>query len=49
MSNEQFKACAGERNNLEGICAKLTDKALEGGSSDNITVMIGRAEPAAEL
>ncbi len=49
MSNEQFKACAVERNNLEGICGKLINKALEGGSSDNITVMIGRAEPVAEL
>lgn len=49
MSNEQFRACAGERNNLEGICVKLINKALEDGSSDNITVMTGRAEPVAEL
>ena len=49
MSNEQFRSCTGERNNLEGICTKLINTALEGGSSDNITVMIGRAEPVAEL
>ncbi|MBR3341974.1 MAG: serine/threonine-protein phosphatase [Clostridiales bacterium] len=49
MTNEQFKACAGERNNLEGICSKLIKQALEGRSSDNITVMIGRAEPVAGL
>ncbi len=49
MSNEQFKACAQERNNLEGICGKLINQALEGRSSDNITVTVGRAEPKAEL
>ena len=49
MSNEQFISCARERNNLEGICGKLIKQALDGRSSDNITVTIGRAEPAAEL
>ena len=49
MSNEQFKACASERNNLEGICAKLINQALEGKSSDNITVTVGKAAPIAEL
>ena len=49
MSNEQFKACTRERNNLEGVCSKLIAQALEGNSTDNITVTIGRAEPAAEL
>ena len=49
MSNEQFKTCSRERNNLENICSSLIAQALEGSSSDNITVMIGRAEPAAEL
>ena len=49
MSNEQFKACAQERNNLEGICGKLINQALEGKSSDNITVTVGRAVPIAEL
>lgn len=49
MSNEQFKACAQKRNNLEGICGKLINQALEGKSSDNITVTVGRAGPIAEL
>ena len=49
MSNEQFKDCAQERNNLEGICGKLINQALEGKSSDNITVTVGRAVPIAEL
>ena len=49
MDDEQFKACARERNNLENVCSKLIEQALNGGSSDNITVTIGRAEPAAEL
>ena len=49
LSNEQFKACTAGRNDLEGICVKLIEKALEGGSSDNITVTAGKAEPAAEL
>ena len=49
MSNEQFKACTRERNNLEGVCSKLIAQALEGNSTDNITVTIGRSEPAVEL
>lgn len=49
MSNEQFKACAAERNNPESICRKLIAQALEGQSTDNITVTIGKAEPLAEL
>ena len=49
MSNEQFKACSQERNNLAGICEKLIKQALDGRSSDNITVTIGKAEPATEL
>ena len=49
MSNEQFKACSQERNYPERICAKLIAQAIEGESTDNITVTIGRAEPAAEL
>jgi len=49
MSDEQFKACAAERNNLEGICGKLIKQALEGKSSDNITVTVGKAAPIAEL
>ena len=43
MSDEQFKACSRERNNLENVCAKLIAQALEGKSTDNITVTIGRA------
>ncbi len=49
MNGEEFKACAAERNNLESICSKLIAKALDGQSRDNITVTIGRAEPAVEL
>ena len=49
MSNEQFKACSQERNNLAGICEKLIQQALDGRSADNITVTIGKAEPATEL
>lgn len=49
MSDEQFKACSLERNNIAGVCEKLVKQALDGGSSDNITVTIGRAMPAAEL
>ena len=49
MTDEQFKACSQERNNLESVCTKLIAQALEGKSTDNITVTIGRAEPAAEL
>ena len=49
MSDEQFKACASERNNLEGICTKLINQALEGKSSDNITVTVGKAAPIAGL
>ena len=49
MTGEQFKACAQTRNNLEGICEKLINQALDGKSSDNITVTVGRAEPTAEL
>ena len=49
MSDEQFKACTRERNNLESVCSKLIAQALEGNSTDNITVTIGRSEPAAEL
>ena len=48
MSNEQFKSCARERNNLESVCAKLIHQALEGNSTDNITVTIGRASAAVE-
>ena len=49
MSDEQFKACTGERNNLKSICEKLIATAIEGGSSDNITVTIGKAEHLTEL
>ncbi|MBR6987032.1 MAG: serine/threonine-protein phosphatase [Clostridiales bacterium] len=49
MSDEQFKACTRERNNLESVCSKLIAQALEGNSTDNITVTIGRSEPAVEL
>jgi serine/threonine protein phosphatase PrpC len=49
MSNEQFKACCTGRNDPEGICGKLIKQALEGRSSDNITVIAGKAEPAAVL
>ena len=49
MSVEQFKACCAARNDLEGICARLIDQALEGKSSDNITVTVGRSEPVTEL
>lgn len=49
MSNEKLKDCAMPRNDLEGICTKLIAQALEGRSTDNITVTIGRAEPIAEL
>ena len=49
MSNEQFRACCAERNNPEGICAKLIKQALEGKSSDNITVTVGRSEPVTAL
>ena len=49
MSSEQFKACSQDRNHLENVCSKLIEQALEGESTDNITVTIGRAEPAAEL
>ena len=49
MNDEQFKACARERNDLESVCKRLINQALEGRSSDNITVTIGRAMPAAEL
>ena len=49
VSNEQVRSCTGERNNLEGICGKLIKQALDEESSDNITVLIGRAEPVAEL
>ena len=48
MSDEQFKACARDRGNLENICSKLVAQAAEGMSNDNITVIIGRAEPVAE-
>ena len=49
MTDEQFKTCARERNDLESVCKRLINQALEGRSSDNITVTIGRAMPAAEL
>jgi protein phosphatase len=49
MSDEQFKACTGERNNLKSICEKLIATAIDGGSSDNITVTIGKAEHLTEL
>lgn len=49
MSDEQFKACTGERNNLKSICEKLITTAIDGGSSDNITVTIGKAEHLTEL
>ena len=49
MSEEQFKACSRERNKLESICEKLIAQALANNSTDNITVTIGRSEPAAEL
>ena len=48
LSNEQFKACSRGRSDLEAVCRKLVSQALDNGSSDNITVTIGRAEPAAE-
>ena len=48
-SNEQFKACTMERNKPESICSKLIAKALEGQSTDNITVTVVRAEPVTEL
>ena len=49
MSGEQFKACTMERNKPESICSKLIAKALEGQSTDNITVTVVRAEPVTEL
>ena len=49
MSDEQFKACCRERGDIRSICYKLINQALEGNSTDNITVTIGRAEPATEL
>lgn len=49
LNDEQFKACAKERNKLESICEKLITTALDGQSSDNITVTIGRAERLTEL
>ncbi len=49
MSNEQFKACTMERNKPESICSKLIAQALEGESTDNITVTVVRAEPVTEL
>jgi protein phosphatase len=49
MSNEQFKACCAGRNDIEGICGKLIKKALDGKSSDNITVTAGRSEPVSVL
>ena len=48
MSNEQFKTCCRDRGNLEAICQKLIKQALEGESTDNITVTIGRAAPVTE-
>ena len=48
-----FAAALGDftpmQGNLENVCSKLIEQALKGGSSDNITVTIGRAEPATEL
>lgn len=49
MSNEQFKACTMERNKPESICSKLIAQALEGQSTDNITVTLAKAEPVTEL
>lgn len=49
MTDEQFKACCRERGDLKSICFKLIEQALKGNSTDNITVTIGRAEPATEL
>ena len=49
LSNEQFKACCAGRNDIEGICGKLIKKALDGKSSDNITVTAGRSEPVSVL
>lgn len=49
LNDEQFKACTRERNNLESVCRKLIDQALGNGSSDNITVTIGRASAHHEL
>ena len=49
MSNEQFRACTMERNKPESICSKLIAQALEGESTDNITVTLAKAEPVAEL
>jgi protein phosphatase len=49
MSNEDFRSCTMERNKPESICSKLIAKALEGQSTDNITVTVVRAEPVTEL
>ena len=49
MSNEQFKACTMERNKPESICSRLIAQALEGQSTDNITVTLAKAEPVTEL
>ena len=49
MSNEQFRSCTMERNKPESICSKLIAQALEGQSTDNITVTLAKAEPATEL
>ena len=49
MSNEQFRSCTMERNKPESICSKLIAQALEGESTDNITVTLAKAEPVAEL
>jgi Serine/threonine protein phosphatase len=49
VNNEQFKACTKERNKPESICAQLIAQALEGESTDNITVTVVRAEPVTEL
>ena len=49
MSNEQFRSCTMERNKPESIYSKLIAQALEGESTDNITVTLAKAEPVAEL
>lgn len=49
MSNEQFRSCTMERNKPESICSKLIAQALEGESTDNITVTLAKAEPVTEL
>jgi serine/threonine protein phosphatase PrpC len=48
VSDEQIRDVLGSMTSAQQACEHLLEKALEGGGSDNITIVVGRALPRDE-